>query len=115
MASESYQPFLKPATRDEYERIKPQLVDSSGKPLESVFCSACGVKHFTVEPCLVAVRCPSCGSVAARCRRPSGHDTNWHADRVAELERVTRGRDAAGLPVVAPWPTPRPALFEMED
>lgn len=101
------QPVPRPATVEEYLAVRPLMVDSHGAPLVTARCGACGVEHFTVEPCAAEVRCPRCGSTAARCRRPSGHDAAaWHSARWVELDRVSSEREARGLPAVARWPGP---------
>lgn len=118
MSAMPRQPMPKPATIDEYRRVRPQMIDTAGRPLVLAPCASCGREHFTVEPCAHEAPCPRCGSTAGRCRRPSGHDAaEWHAERVAVFESLCDEREAAGLPQVARWPEPAPAdsapaLFE---
>lgn len=112
------QPMPRPATFDEYLRIRPQMIDTTGQPLVLTSCESCKRQHFTVEPCAVEAPCPRCGSAAGRCRRPSGHNAaSWHTERVVVFEELCNAREAAGLPQVARWPEPtRPptalTLFE---
>lgn len=101
------QPMPKPLTWDEYERAKPRMIDTYGRLLVSRMCSRCRVTHFTVEPCVSDVPCPTCGSIAARCTRPSEHDaTEWHTARVTAFNQLRDELEAAGLPQVAIWGTP---------
>ncbi len=109
------QPMPRPRTIAEFETIRPQMIDTLGRPLRSSFCTACGRSHFTVEPHLSEIRCPRCRSTSARCQRPSGHDAeSWHVERFEELDRISDEREAAGIPVVAPWPDPAPTLFDVD-
>ena len=76
------QPVPAPTTWAEYELIRPQLVDTLGRPLVSAWCDSCQCRHFTVDPCVAEVPCPVCGSTRARCVRPSEHEADsWHKDR----------------------------------
>ena len=107
-----FQPVLKPSTWGEYMAIRDLMIDTHGHPLVVAQCDQCSSSHFTVEPCLSEIACPDCGSTAARCQRPSGHDAAaWHASRQAELERITVEREARGVAVVARWPELTPTLF----
>jgi hypothetical protein len=93
-----------PATRAEFERIKPQLIDTHGNLAVSDWCDDCRCTHFTVEPHLADVPCPHCGSSAGSCKRPSGHDAQgWHSERVDAYTALCDVREAAGLPQIAPW------------
>lgn len=47
------QPMPRPATFDEYLRIRPQMIDTTGQPLVLTSCESCKRQHFTVEPCAV--------------------------------------------------------------
>jgi hypothetical protein len=106
------QPVLKPSTWGEYLAVRERMIDTHGRPLVIAHCDQCSSSHFTVEPCLSDVACPDCGSTAARCQRPSGHEAAaWHASRINELERITAQREAHGAPAVAPWPASAPTLF----
>jgi len=103
--AEIRQPVPRPATVDEYQRIRPQLIDTTGRPLVLARCPRCRHEHFTVEPCAAEAPCPRCGSTAARCIRPSGHEADsWHTERVTAFDRLCDARAAAGLPQVARWP-----------
>lgn len=105
------QPMPMPLTWEEYERAKPQMIDTRGRLLVSAVCSRCRVAHFTVEPCASDAPCPSCGSTAARCTRPSEHDAaEWHAARVTAFNQLRDELEAAGLPQVAVWGAPRGLL-----
>lgn len=98
------QPVPAPSTQSEYAAIRHLLIDTAGAPLRVTHCARCRVEHFTVEPHLDEVPCPACGSVHARCVRPSGHDAAaWHRDRVAAFDRLRDEREAAGVAQVAPW------------
>jgi|GEM_PF-2812775 len=97
----------RPATWEEFEAIKPQLIDTLGSPLISEFCSRCRCNHFTVEPHLDEVPCPDCGSTAARCRRGSEHEASeWHKARREAFDRLRDELEAAGIPQVARWAEP---------
>ena len=99
------QPFPKPETVDEYQQLRPQMIDTLGRPLVLGPCAVCRRPHFTVEPHASDVPCPDCGSVAARCVRPSEHEASaWHKARVRAFDALCDEREAAGLPVVARWP-----------
>lgn len=99
------QPVPAPATWAEYESIRPQLIDTLGRPLVSSWCDRCQCRHFTVDPCVAEVPCPSCGSTRARCVRPSEHEADsWHKERRARFEQLRDEREAAGIPQVARWP-----------
>lgn len=104
MTERVVQPVPKPATYDEYEKVKPLLIDTTGAPLVNAPCARCGVPHFTVEPHADEVPCPQCGSRRARCVRPSEHEAaEWHAARIQAFDRLRDSREAAGEPQVAPW------------
>ena len=46
--------------------------------------------HVAGEHALVP--CPTCGSAAKRCKRPSGHEAaEWHMDREDALALLRRG------------------------
>lgn len=111
------QPVPRPATVDEYERIKHQLIDTHGNPLVTKDCPACRHSHFTVEPCATEVPCENCGSTRARCLRPSEHESGsgWHKVRRDAFEALCAAREAAGLPQVARWPDARPATHVEQD
>lgn len=99
------QPVNRPATRSEYERIRDQLIDTLGRPLELSWCEPCGCQHFTVEPCLSQVPCPACGSTKQRCVRPSEHEAqDWHAERIAAFDQLRDSLESSGSPQVARWP-----------
>ena len=101
------QPVSKPQTLEEYERIRPLMIDTWGRPLVSEWCGACRSRHFTVQPCAGAVACPRCGSRRVRCLRPSGHEADsWHRDRQAAYDRHCDELEAAGRPQVARWAKP---------
>ncbi len=109
--TEIRQPMTRPKTVDEFRKARPRMIDTDGAPLVSAQCPTCEQVHLTVEPC--RPQCPECGSTAARCMRPSGHEAqDWHAARWAALDRLSDERLAAGLPVVARWADPSPALFD---
>lgn len=115
--SETRQPFPCPDTFEDYLAARPRMIDTHGRALVLEDCTACRREHFTVEPCASAVPCPRCGARASRCRRPSGHDAAWHAERVAAFWRRCDELERAGLPQVARWPEleaapPAPALFD---
>ncbi len=98
------QPFPKPATFDEYEKVKPFLIDTAGAPLVSEWCDSCRHAHFTVDPCVSEVPCPRCGSTRLRCVRPSEHEAAaWHHERVEAIDLLRDALEAAGVPQVAPW------------
>lgn len=106
--SETTQPMPKPATVDEYERIRGELIDTLGNPVVRAWCQKCRCEHFTVDPCVAEVPCPRCDSRAMRSRRPSGHEAgSWHAERVKAFDRLRDEMEAAGMPQVAKWPEPR--------
>jgi hypothetical protein len=99
------QPVPKPATYDEYEAVKPLLIDTAGNPLKSAWCGRCQHSHFTVEPCAADVPYPQCGSTGVRCLRPSEHEAAaWHRGRVVAFDKLRDELEAAGYPQVAPWP-----------
>lgn len=99
------QPIPAPTTWAEYELIRPQLVDTLGRPLVSAWCDSCQCRHFTVDPCMAEASCPVCGSTRARCVRPSGHEADsWHKDRRDRFEQLRDEMEAAGIPQVARWP-----------
>ena len=56
------QPMPRPATLDEYLRIRPQMIDTTGAHLVLTSCESCKRQHFTVEPCAAEAPCPRCGS-----------------------------------------------------
>lgn len=102
------QPVPKPATISEYLEIRHLLIDTHGRPLELVDCDGCRCPHYSVEPHLYELACPTCGSTARRCRRPSGHEAQtWHQSRVDLREWLIDARAEDGRPVVAPWPAAR--------
>lgn len=109
------QPMTRPETWVEFQAVKPRMIDTHGSPLVSEFCAACGANHFTVEPCVSEVPCPDCGSIRARCVRPSEHEAAaWHASRIAAFDRLRDEREAAGLVQVAAWPhEPIGGLFDL--
>ena len=109
------QPMMRPDTWAEFEAVKSRMIDTHGRPLVSEYCSTCGTSHFTVEPCVSEVPCPTCGSTKARCMRPSEHEAaGWHADRVALFDQLRDEREAAVLPQVAVWPRePIGGLFDL--
>ena len=96
----------RPTTKADLEALLAGgfLLDAAGRPLVRQVCR-CGGRRLGGEPCHLDVACPSCGSNAAQCRRPSEHLTNeWHAARFGEYERVAQARiDAGDLTVPAPW------------
>lgn len=99
------QPMPKPTTYEEYLRLRPSMIDTAGQALELFNCRRCAREHFTVEPCADEAPCPRCGSTAARCHRPSGHDADtWHTSRILAYESLCAEREAAGIPQVARWP-----------
>ncbi len=109
------QPVPRPRTVADFEKIRPLMVDTLGRPLRSSFCTVCGCSHFTVEPHVSEIPCPRCKSTGIRCQRPSGHDADsWHIERFEELDRISDERAAAGIAVVAPWPDPAPTLFDVD-
>lgn len=100
------QPFAAPATWAEFERIKPLLIDTHGNAAVSALCGKCRVRHFTVEPHAADAACPRCGSTAAHCQRPSGHDAaGWHRERVEVFDALRDDLQAQGHPQIAPWAT----------
>lgn len=109
------QPVTCPETWAEFEAVKSRMIDTHGHPLVSELCSACGTTHFTVEPCVSEVPCPTYGSTRARCVRPSEHEAaGWHAARVAAFDQLRDEREAAGMPQVAIWPRePIGGLFDL--
>ena len=77
-----FQPMPKPATWGEYLAVRDRMIDTHGRALISAWCARCRAFHFTVEPCYAEIACPTCGSRAARCRRPSEHEAPaWHHER----------------------------------
>lgn len=94
----------RPKTWGDYERVRPALIDTYGRPCVTFDCGECHAEHFTVGICHQKVRCPQCGSTARRCRRSSGHDASeWHRARFNEHDRIVDELDRAGFPVVARW------------
>lgn len=101
------QSFPCPATWDEFEATKSQLIDTLGRPLVSEWCAACRCSHFTVEPHLSQVPCPDCGSTATRCVRGSGFEAaEWHKARRDAFDRLRDQLEASGVPQVARWGDP---------
>lgn len=99
-----YQPFSRPELVADYLEQRGGMIDTHGNPLVNAYCAPCRTEHFTVEPHLAEVPCPTCGSTASRCRRPSGHDTaEWHRSRAEAFWRLCDEREAAGVAQVARW------------
>lgn len=111
------QPVPPPRTREQHDRYWRDgvLIDLAGRPLRKRACEQCDGEHAGGEPCHIEVVCPGCGSTARHCYRPSGHEAAWHAERVAELERLIGLLIAAGdLTIAAPWPS-RPSANATQD
>ena len=71
-ASTLRQPMPRPQSYAEYERARPHMIDTAGRPLELAWCRPCNREHFTVEPHAADVPCPRCKATAGRSTRPSG-------------------------------------------
>jgi len=83
-----------------------EIVGMTGLPLALRLCEKCRRCNTFGETCPASLRCPTCGSTAVRCRRPSGHDAaEWHRARLKAAADVDAAREAAGDPVLPPrWP-----------
>ena len=111
-----YQPVPQPRTPAEYERVKDQLVDLAGRPLQRHACTACNGLTSVGEVCPMSLRCRSClAEPGNRCTRPSEHATfngELHRDRLDDAEAATTANAAAGITTIpAQWAPPAPVLF----
>lgn len=104
-ASTPRQPMPRPQTYAEYERARPHMIDTTGRPLELAWCHPCNREHFTVEPHAADAPCPRCKATTGRCIRPSGHEADaWHKGRLDAFHALCDALEAAGHPQVARWP-----------
>ncbi len=89
-----------------------EIVGMTGLPLALRLCEKCRRCNTFGETCPASLRCPTCGSTAVRCRRPSGHDAaEWHRaplKAAADVDAARGGRRRPGPAAsMAGGPDPR--------
>ena len=89
-----------------------EIIGMTGLPVALRLCEKCRRCNTFGETCPASLRCPTCGSTAVRCRRPSGHDAaEWHRARLkaaADVDAARGGRRRPGPAAsMAGGPDPR--------
>lgn len=99
------QPMPCPQSYAEYERARPHMIDTAGRPSNSPGAAPATANTSPSNPTPPMCPAPAARPPQGRCTRPSGHEADaWHKDRLDAFYALCDALESAGYPQVARWP-----------